>query len=144
MGIAVASGNKSLFQKFESELSNPVALVLKAKEGMSITLFNTLAAFTGLSKTQLASFIHADPKTLRNYKTRKQKLGRVESEQLLQILNLYKKGTEVFDSVKTFNQWLKEPAFGLGNSTPLELMYTPGGISLIMEELLRIEFGALA
>lgn len=144
MATKVASGNIAFFQKFEAELSNPVALVLKAKDGIGIPVFDSMLQITGLTKYELASFIDTAPKTIDNYRTRKQKLGRIESEQLLQILNLYKKGIEVFGSIETFSQWLKEPAFGLGNTTPYELMYTFGGLNLIMEELLRIEFGALA
>jgi uncharacterized protein (DUF2384 family) len=71
-------------------------------------------------------------------------LGRIESEQLLQILALYKKGEEIFGTPHSFNEWLKVPAMGLGGRTPFDLMHTPGGISLIMEELIRIGFGALA
>lgn len=144
MGRAIASGDKAFFQKFEKEISNPVALVLKAKEGIGIQVFDSLLNITNLTKNELASFIDATPKTIDNYRLRKQKLSRSQSEHLLQVLSLYNKGLELFGSTEAFNQWLYQPAFGLGNIKPYDLMFTAGGVNLIMEELLRIEFGALA
>lgn len=79
-----------------------------------------------------------------NYRLRRHTLGRIESEQLLQLLALYKKGGELFGNSEAFNQWLNQPAFGTGGLIPFDLLYTPGGINLVMEELLRIEYGALA
>ncbi len=140
----VINTNASLFHQYEKELSNPVAMVLKAAEGLAISVFDSLMQVTALNKNQLAAFIDATPKTIDNYRMRKHKLGRIESEQLLQLLALYKKGQEIFGSSDAFNQWLKQPASGIGGIIPFDLLYTPGGINLVMEELLRIEYGALA
>ncbi|MCO5287032.1 MAG: DUF2384 domain-containing protein [Chitinophagaceae bacterium] len=134
----------SLFHQYEKELSNPVAMVLKAAEGLAISVFDGLMQVTALNKKQLAAFIDATPKTIDNYRVRRHKLGRIESEQLLQLLALYKKGQEIFGSSEAFNQWLKLPASGIGGIIPFDLLYTAGGINLVMEELLRIEYGALA
>jgi putative toxin-antitoxin system antitoxin component (TIGR02293 family) len=133
-----------LFHQYEKELSNPVAMVLKAAEGLAISVFDSLMQLTALNKSQLAAFIDATPKTIDNYRVRRRKLGRIESEQLLQLLALYKKGQEIFGSSEAFNEWLKQPASGIGGIIPFDLLYTPGGINLVMEELLRIEYGALA
>lgn len=133
-----------LFLQYENELSNPIALVLKAAEGLAISVFDGLMQVTALNKIQLAAFIDTTPKTIDNYRVRRHKLGRIESEQLLQLMALYKKGLEIFGSSESFNQWLKQPASGLGGIIPFDLLYTPGGINLVMEELLRIEHGALA
>lgn len=139
-----ALSDSTFFQKFQNELANPVALVMKAKEGVATSVFDSMVSLTGFTKAELASFIDTTPKTIDNYRFKKQKLGRTESEQLLQILHLYKKGIAIFGSSEAFNQWLREPAYGLGNNVPLDFMYTPGGVNLILEELIRIEFGALA
>lgn len=79
-----------------------------------------------------------------NYRLRRHKFGRAESGQLLQLTALYKKEREIFGNSELFNEWLKRPALGLGKIIPFELRYTPGGVHLVMEELLRIEYGALA
>ena len=134
----------SLFHQYEKELSNPVAMVMKAAEGLAISVFDGLIQVSALNKNQLAAFIDATPKTIDNYRLRRHKLGRIESEQLLQLMALYKKGQEIFGNSESFNLWLKQPASGLGGIIPFDLLYTQGGISLVMEELLRIEYGALA
>lgn len=134
----------SLFREYATELSSPIAMVLKAGEGLAISAFDGLMKTASLTKNQLAAFIDTTPKTIDNYRLRKHKLGRIESEQLLQLMSLYEKGQEIFGSTQAFNQWLQQPASGLGGIVSFDLLYTPGGINLVMEELLRIEFGALA
>jgi len=141
---ATPNKKKSLFRQYEKELSNPVAMVMKAAEGLTISIFDEIIRISALSKNQLAAFIDATPKTIDNYRMRRRRLGRIESEQLLQLTALYKKGQEIFGNSETFNQWLKQPASGLGGIIPFDLLYTQGGINLVMEELLRIEYGTLA
>lgn len=144
MTTAVKQRGSQLFKEYQRELSNPVAMVLRAAEGITISSFDALQELTGLGKGQLAAFLDATPKTIDNYRLRKRKLGRPESEQLLQLVGLYQKGLEVFGSTAAFNEWLEKPAYGLGRQKPFDLLYTTGGIQLVLEELLRIEYGALA
>jgi len=134
----------SIYQQYEKELSNPVALVMKAAEGLAISVFDEIMRVTLLNKNQLAAFLDATPKTIDNYRQRRHKLGRHESEHLLQLMSLYKKGEEIFGNSEAFNHWLKQPATGMGGIVPFDLLYTQGGINLVMEELIRIEYGALA
>jgi putative toxin-antitoxin system antitoxin component (TIGR02293 family) len=141
---ATANTKKSLFKQYENEITNPLAMVLKAAEGLGISVFDALIKVTSLNKNQLAAFIDATPKTIDNYRVRRHKLGRIESEQLLKLMALYKKGQEIFGNSNSFNEWLKQPATGLGGLIPFELLYTSGGINLVFEELVRIEYGALA
>lgn len=141
----MGSVKTSLFHQYEKELSNPVAMVMKAAEGLAISVFDEILHVSALNKNQLAAFLDATPKTIDNYRLRRHKLGRIESEQLLLLMALYKKGQEIFGTSEAFNQWLKLPATGLGGIIPFDhLLYTQGGINLVMEELIRIEYGALA
>ena len=141
---ATLNAKTSLFRQYEKELSNPVAMVMRAAEGLAVSVFDKIIQITALNKNQLAAFIDVTPKTIDNYRIRRHKLGRTESEQLLQLMALYKKGQEIFGNSEDFNLWLKQPASGLGGIVPFELLYTQGGINLVIEELLRIEYGALA
>lgn len=134
----------SLFHQYEKELSNPVAMVMKAAEGLAVSVFDEIMRISALNKSQLAAFLDVTPKTIDNYRLQRHKLGRIESEQLLQLMALYKKGQEIFGNSEPFNQWLKQPATGLGGIIPFDLLYTQGGVNLVMEELIRIEYGALA
>jgi putative toxin-antitoxin system antitoxin component (TIGR02293 family) len=134
----------ALFDEYHREIANPVALVLQAAKGIRIHFFDAFLKIANLQKNQLAAFIHATPRTIDNYRQKNGVFGRVESEQLLQLLALYKKGEEIFGDTHAFGVWLHTEAIGLGNIQPFDLLYTQGGINLVMEELLRIEFGALA
>lgn len=134
----------ALFDEYHQEIVNPVALVLKAAKGIKIHFFDAFLKMAHLQKNQLAAFIHATPRTIDNYRQKNGVFGRVESEQLLQLLALYKKGEEIFGSTDAFSAWLTSDAIGLGKIKPFDLLYTQGGINLVVEELLRIEFGALA
>ncbi|HEY4063536.1 MAG TPA: antitoxin Xre/MbcA/ParS toxin-binding domain-containing protein [Puia sp.] len=135
---------RELFKEYQEELSNPILLVFTAEKGLAVTFFDELISVTNLNKKTLADIIDATTKTIDNRRTSRVPLGRTKSEQLLQILALYRKGIEIFGATDSFNEWLKQPAAGLGGRIPFEFMYTSGGIRLVMEELIRIEFGALA
>ena len=78
------------------------------------------------------------------YQKEGKKLTPRNSEIALKLLNLFDKGIEIFGSMDSFIVWLNKKAYGLGNEVPLTLMNTNTGIDLIEEELIRIEFGALA
>lgn len=65
-------------------------------------------------------------------------------EQSLKLMALYQKGTELFGSTEAFNRWLGKPNYGLNFAVPLELLQTSGGKDLVLEELIRLEFGDLA
>lgn len=140
----MATTKTSLFRQYEKELSNPVAMVMRAAKGLTVSVFDEIMHVSALNKNQLAAFINATPKTIDNYRLRRHKFGRIESEQLLRLLGLYKKGHEIFGTSEAFNRWMMEPASGLGGIIPFDLLYTQGGINLVMEELFRIEYGALA
>jgi putative toxin-antitoxin system antitoxin component (TIGR02293 family) len=57
---------------------------------------------------------------------------------------LFEHGTDVFGSVESFRRWLDKPAYGLDNQVPFALLHTSGGMDLIQDELIRIEYGDLA
>ena len=143
--MRVAATSKfSLFRQYDKAISDPVTMVMKAAEGLSVSVFDRLIRVSALNTNQLAIFIGATPKTIDKCRLRRHKLGRVASEQLLRLVGLYKKGYETFGNAESFNQWLKQAAAGLGGIIPFDLLYTQGGINMVMEELFRIEYGAVA
>ena len=100
---------------------------------------------TGLPLTFLASEVfEVTPKTLAGYKTRKTVLNTRFTETCAELEQLYKKGKQLFGSLDAFNQWMHIPSYGLGNRIPVKLLSSSAGISLIFDELTRIEHGVLA
>jgi putative toxin-antitoxin system antitoxin component (TIGR02293 family) len=123
----------------------PAYIVSTSRSGVSSLRFFGLADFTGLTREWLATeFLGLSLKTLQRYVQEAKALAPREGEAVLKLEALYKKGIEVFGNRDEFNGWLKEPAFGLGGQVPLELLSMSTGIDLVMQELVRIEFGATA
>jgi len=124
---------------------HPSYIVQSSLTGVGSSRFFDLADSTGLNREWLAThFLGLSLKTLQRYAQEKKTLSPRDSEAVLKIEALYKKGIEVFGNRDEFNSWLMEPAFGIGGQVPLELLSMSTGIDLIMDELYRIEFGATA
>lgn len=130
--------------KYEITPSNHLAMVQIAKDGMPASAFNELLVITGLSKDDLASILGLSYKTIQRYEKDNKRFNPLNSEQLAKIIALYQQANEIFSDLNAFNRWLRKPAYGLGNLVPISLLTTSGGIDLIREELIRIEYGVLA
>lgn len=115
-----------------------------ASEGVSPDLFFDILDFSNFTKDELAELMDLSFKTVQRYHKQHKKFNALNSEQLLKIVSLFQKGIQVFGSTESFNSWLRKPAYGLGNEQPFQLLHTSGGIDLIIEEIHRIEHGALA
>lgn len=134
-----------LFSKYEKTIKDDYSIVLNSLKGLSANVFYDLVLITGMNKNQLADDIFKlSLKTIKRYQEDNKKLNPRNSELILKLIALYKKGAEIFGSIESFNKWLNKPAFGLGNKIPYQIMNTSTGIDLIFEELVRIEFGDLA
>jgi len=54
------------------------------------------------------------------------------------------KATAVLGSKEEAEQWLEQPAIGLDQRRPIDLLATPAGIELVEQYLLRLEYGVYA
>ncbi len=133
----ILNSYRPLFQDNKSIITN-------AQKGVEITSVTDFAIMSGKSQKEIARLIHTTAKTLQNYSAGSKKLPMLQSELLLKLFALYEKGLGVFEGVETFNGWLQKPAFGLYNDVPDTLLLTSTGINLVMDELIRIEYGDLA
>lgn len=130
--------------KYHVQSENNFALVNRAQNGISVSAFFDLLKISELTSTELSSLLNVSYKTMQRYQKENKKLSALNSEQILKMIALYQKAEEIFGDLSSFNRWLRKPAHGLGGHKPLQFMQTPGGIDLIYEELLKIEFGAFA
>lgn len=134
----------SLIASYQSLYGNPISVLTNSKSGLSATAALDFLRLSGFSKEEFQDTFKTNVKTIQNYVTSSSKLDAALSEKLLKSFSLFDKGIEIFGSAKLFHQWLNTPAYGLGNQIPFDLMDTITGISLIEEELIRIEHGDLA
>lgn len=139
------TASQNLLNKYEDSIKNNFAFVAGVTIGLGIHAFLDLVAVSGLNKQELAEDIVGIPlKTIHEYEEEEKILNPRDSEMVLKMLALYKKGIEIFGEIDSFNRWLLKPSFGLGNQIPYNLLNTVTGIDLILEELIRIEYGDLA
>lgn len=134
----------ALIAPYQSLYDNPISLLTSSKKGLSAKAALDFLNLSGFSKEEFQDTFKTNVKTIQNYMTNSAKLDASLSEKLLKSFSLFDKGIEIFGSAKAFHQWLNTPSYGLGNQIPFDLMDTITGISLIEEELIRIEYGDLA
>jgi len=123
---------------------NRTAMVLSALKGVPATLFFELADLTGYRREQLADVFDTSLKTFQRYEREQRRLNPQDSERILKLKSLFEYGTDIFGSAESFRRWLDKPAYGLGGQVPFSLLHTSGGMDLIQDELIRIEYGDLA
>ena len=133
-----------LLAKYEGSYDNSISLVLSAKKGLKAEAIFDFMQISLFSATLVEQLLNKTIKTFTKYKEQETLLDATVSEKLLKLFALYDKGAAVFGSIEEFNKWLAEPAFGLGNQVPQDLLDTISGIELVGEELTRIEYGDLA
>ena len=119
-------------------------LIRKAKNGVEAGYIQLILKYYHFKKNFIAEMLNLSTKTLDRYTNENRKLNPNDSELIIKLMLLYKKGLEIFGTQEYFITWLNKNAFGLGNIKPVEIINTSEGIDLIMEELNRIEFGDLS
>jgi putative toxin-antitoxin system antitoxin component (TIGR02293 family) len=110
------------------------------KKGITRQALNELMEMTGLSLSELASFMHMTERTLRNYAP-DTRLGAEPSERALEIALLYERGKDVFHSLDLFKKYMDGHISALGFKKPKEFLDTSMGIAYIMDELGRMQHG---
>ncbi|WP_116789419.1 type II RES/Xre toxin-antitoxin system antitoxin [Flavobacterium psychrotrophum] len=121
-----------------------LSLIRTAREGIS---FATFAGFVEKSPFDLndwSIFLHLSERTMQRYKKEARTFDAQQSEKILEIALLYNKGIEVFGNADKFNLWVDSPNLALGRILPKSLMDSSFGLSLLKDELVRIEYGILA
>jgi putative toxin-antitoxin system antitoxin component (TIGR02293 family) len=121
------------------------ATLNKIRENKNHRVIIDIQSLTKLPQKVLATQVfEVSEKTFMNYKKSDGAFSDHTAELIVKLKELYEKGELLFGNVDEFNNWLAEPAFGLGDLIPKNIMNTVTGIDLILEELIRIEFGATA
>ena len=118
-------------------------LILKIEKGLPISSFDKLKKKLGVSDNFLSQIVNIPKRTL----TRRKQQGRLnaqESEKVLRVARLYDRALEVFEDSAAAEKWLKEPARGLGDASPLYYAKTELGAREVERLLTRIEHGVFS
>lgn len=143
-GPAPMASDYEIVYGYRSQYIDDISLLTSSKKGLNAKAALDFLALSGFSYDEFQETFKTTVKTIQNHISKQLTLDAALSEKLLKSFALFAKGAEIFGSAKRFRQWLNAPAYGLGNQLPFDLMDTITGLQLIEEELVRIEFGALA
>lgn len=121
-----------------------LSLIEAVRQGVKFNAFFNFANKGPFSINEWSAFLHLSERTMQRYKREKKTFDALQSEKILEIALLYKKGTEVFGTGEKFNNWLTTQNVALGNVKPKDLFDSSFGINLLKDELGRIEYGVLA
>jgi len=142
--MVVKTKSKSILRGYEEHLDDQYWIVEEAAAGVPATAIFDLVELTQLTKAFFAGMLNLSIKTLDRYRVSGKDLNRSSGEMVLKIFSLFRKGEKLFGTTDEFKKWIEKPAYGLGYKVPIELMQTAAGIDLVMDELIRIEYGNLA
>ncbi|MDA3951269.1 MAG: DUF2384 domain-containing protein [Spirochaeta sp.] len=91
----------------------------------------------------ISQILHVTERTIQRKKDQ-DRLNEAVSEQIIQIAEVYSRGSEVFDSAEDFQSWVNTGNRALGNRKPIELLSSRYGAQMVLDELGRIEHGIFA
>lgn len=121
-----------------------LSIIEAVRQGIKFNAFFNFANKGPFSINEWSAFLHLSERTMQRYKREKKTFDSLQSEKILEIALLYKKGTDVFGTGEKFNNWLTAENVALGSVKPKDLFDSSFGINLLKDELGRIEYGVLA
>lgn len=122
--------------------SDTMVLIERSKNGVTKQELKELQQETRLTNEQLSSIVGLTPRALQNYKM-DSLLKLSVSERAIALAQLYAHGFDVFGEERFF-RWMNREHVALGRRKPIDLLDTHFGITLIGDEIGRIEHGVLA
>lgn len=130
---------------FKSLDNNDVFKLINAtREGVDYKTFNEFSVTYPLNTTDWSRILNVSERTFQRYKRENKKFDSIHTEKLLLIMLLFKKGTEVFGNKSNFLTWINSKNIALGGVLPISLLDNSFGISMVKDELIKIEHGVLA
>ena len=119
-------------------------LIDAIRAGVNFPVFTSIAKLSSFTLNEWSGFLHLSERTMQRYQKEQKTFDSLSSEKILEILLLTRLGIDVFGSSEKFNSWLETKNMILGNKKPKEFLDNTFGISLLKDELTRIEHGILA
>jgi putative toxin-antitoxin system antitoxin component (TIGR02293 family) len=100
--------------------------------------------FLGFNQGDMADILEVDPSTLSRWKKRDMPVGKLRSRILIDMDHIIAKGVRIFGSEEAFQRWVQTPNYALGDQTPLEILKSTDGISLLENTLEALSWGNIS
>lgn len=114
------------------------------RQGVSFEDFDRFASKSAFTNEEWAEYLHISERTMQRYQKEQKSFDSLQSEKIVEIALLQKRGVEVFGQKSKFQTWLETPSIALGGLLPKSFLDSSFGITLLKDELTRIEYGVLA
>lgn len=128
---------------YTSYFKSPIAKLDAIKKGLQPNAINDLIVVTGATQADVSRWLDITEPTLRKHIQNSKELNLGISEHIIQLFELFNKGLDTFGSLDEFKAWLKSYNMGI-DAVPFDILDTITGISIVMHELIRIDYGATA
>jgi putative toxin-antitoxin system antitoxin component (TIGR02293 family) len=125
------------------QLDTP-SIIQLIRQGIRYDSFRHLVSKSPFSIPEWSRILHLTERPLQRYKKENKSFDPLQSEKIIQIFLLYKKGIRVFGHQANFDTWLDTINPALGHIKPKDIFDSAFGIDMIQDELGRIEHGILA
>ena len=119
-------------------------MITLIRQGVSFEEFDRFASKSTFSNEEWAEYLHISERTMQRYQKEQKSFDSLQSEKIVEIALLQKRGVEVFGQKSKFQSWLETPSIALGGLLPKSYLDSSFGITLLKDELTRIEYGVLA
>jgi putative toxin-antitoxin system antitoxin component (TIGR02293 family) len=111
-----------------------------SRKGLTMKQLKEILKFTKITLKDFSSILAISERQLTRYED--DKILRIDiSAQLIQIVELYQFGYEVFESEENFQKWMNSAIRALGFQKPISLLDTPFGITEVKNVIGRLEYG---
>jgi putative toxin-antitoxin system antitoxin component (TIGR02293 family) len=120
------------------EVASGTSFVHKIEQGLPRRVVLQFKRFSGLSDSDLSTVIPR--RTLTSLKRRK-RLSAEQSDKFARMAGVVAHAQRVFGSTESALEWLRTPNPSLGQESPLRLLRTGSGATLVNAVLTRIEYG---
>ena len=124
----------------DRSLESPFDLIELAREGLTKVSIDSLTETLKISIDEIVALLPISRRTLERYEPT-QKLSPELSDRLIQIAKVYSRTLEVFGDRDLALRWLKSPCKAFGDVIPLSYLNLVSGITILMDELGRIDYG---
>ncbi|HYK76115.1 MAG TPA: antitoxin Xre/MbcA/ParS toxin-binding domain-containing protein [Daejeonella sp.] len=144
--LALPWGTKQaldILRFYERFFQTPQTKLKAIKQGLAAQSISDLLEISGATQSQLAQILDLTEPTLRKHIKMGKELNTGLSEHIIALFELFDKGMDTFGSLEEFKKWLPQHNIGI-NANPIDLLDTITGIQIVINELIRIDYGITA
>jgi putative toxin-antitoxin system antitoxin component (TIGR02293 family) len=125
----------------QAVLESPYDFISAAKEGISPLVIDNFRRYFDITLKSTSEILGVSEPSIYRWTKAERPLESNVSILLLEVVDLFLYGTEVFGTKDNFFKWLALSNTAMGGMEPEELVKVPGGVSKIRDILGRIEYG---